>query len=80
MSFYLFSGITVNVLFVTSLSGTLPSLTMISSGAAGISTRITALFLACTSSRFVTSPPANFTVTGTSAPAVPRLSTVMVTM
>src|SRR5271165_6495946 len=61
---YFSVDLSLNVLFAMSLSGTLPSLTTISWGAAGISIRITPLLFARTSSRFVVSPPANFTVIG----------------
>ncbi len=55
---------TLKLLLVVSLSGTLPSLTTISSGTLVVSRRITALLVPRTTTRFVISPPVDFTVTG----------------
>src|SRR5580704_816550 len=80
VEFYFSVGSILNMLLAVLLSGTLPSLTTISCGGTGVSTRITPLFRARTSSRCMISPPLNLTITGTSAPVVPRLSTVIVTI
>jgi len=67
-------------LFVVSLSGTLPSLTTISSGGFGTSTRITPLLLPRTHKAFHDFAAFELHSEGTSAPAAPRFSTVTVSM
>src|SRR5579863_5053400 len=73
-------GGTLKTLLLVSLSGTLPSFTTISRGDELVSNRTAALDLACTSTRLVTSPSSIRKVTGTSAPASPRLLIVTVKM
>src|SRR5438132_14183844 len=69
-----FAGSILNVLLLISVSGTLPSFTMTSSGIDGTSMRIAAVDFPRTSRRFVASPDCIRTVTGDSAPAATRFS------
>ena len=75
-----FAGSILKVLFVVSLSGTLPSFTTISSGGCGTSTRITPLLLPRTTSRLRDFSAGKFHRERNLCSRRAQISTVMVSM